>query len=462
MTEVSGRRRENIAVRADFAEPVGASVQAAPRVADVTTAQRGRAPFPVDVAEGGGWSAWILTAAQVDTLSSEDARKIIEIRPAGRGADRSRWELKARRTVGAVMLGTAEGAVQLRIAPKITVDRLLYLLAYAPRWARWQPDPVDAAVRNELFPAIAHIFARAAEQALRRGPLSGYRGREDTSMMLRGRLRAAAQLRSRPGLALPLEISYDEHTPDIPENQLLLGAARRLTRLPEVQPLDRARLRRLDALLDGVSAPVVGAPVAAWTPSRLNAHYIPALRLAEIILKGASFEYIDGRPVRVDGLLLNMEKAFEEFLAKALGSALERQIGGRFQAQANTHFLDDRSEYPLLPDLVHKLPGEDGALHPAILVDAKYQDGVKRANLYQMLAYCTCFGLSEGHLVSVAGEEDGTGIRVPVPGGAIMIYRHVVDLSLPPQALTARIDDLARMIAAARTTAPRPRTGAGT
>ncbi|MEI5098023.1 hypothetical protein RB200_04420 [Streptomyces sp. PmtG] len=207
MTEVSGRQRPDIAVRAALTAPVGATVEAVPRAAGVTMARRSRDPFPVDVAEGGGWSAWTLTAAQVDTLSSEDARKLIEVRPAGRGAVRSRWELRARRTVGAVRLGTAAGAVQLRIAPKVTVDRLLYLLAYAPRWARWQPDPVDAAVRNELFPAIAHTFARAAEQALGRGPLSGYRGREDTSMMLRGRLRAAAQLRSRPGLALPLEIS---------------------------------------------------------------------------------------------------------------------------------------------------------------------------------------------------------------------------------------------------------------
>ncbi|MEU8583121.1 McrC family protein [Streptomyces abikoensis] len=414
------------------------------------------------MAEVGDWTTWTLTSAQVDTLSTADVCKILDIRPAGRGADDRRWQLKAKRTVGAVRLGAGEGAVQLRIAPKVAVDRLLYLLAYAPRWARWQQDPVDAAVRSELFPAIAHAFARAAEQALRPGLLSGYRGREDTSMMLRGRLRAASQLRRRPGLALPLEIAYDEHTPDIPENQLLLGAARRLTRLQDVQQKDRATLRRLDALLDGVTAPVPGAPVPAWTPSRLNARYTSALRLAEIILKGASFEYTEGRPVRVDGLLLNMEKVFEEFLAKALGSALERHIGGRFQAQANTHYLDDLRQHQLLPDLVHSLPGESGALHPAVIVDAKYQDGVERKNLYQMLAYCTCFGLSEGHLVSVAGKEDGTAVRVPVPGGAIKLYRHVVDLSLPPQALAARIDDLARTIAAARTTIPRARMRSGT
>ncbi|MFJ5303885.1 McrC family protein [Streptomyces sp. NPDC088350] len=422
-----------------------------------------RALQSVDVREGAGWHAWPLTDAQVDTLSTTEARKLVHIRPARDRRGGARWEVQARRTVGAVRLGQGDGIVVLRIAPKITVGRLLYLLAHAQdRRLRWQPDPVDASVRRDLFPAIATLFTRAAERALHAGPLSGYSGREDTAMMLRGRLRAAAQLRRRPGLALPLEIAYDEHTPDIPENQLLLGAARRLARRADVPPVLRAKLRRLDTRLEGVTAPPPGAPVAAWTPNRLNAHYVPALRLAEIVLRGASFEYEDGRPVSVDGLLFNMEKVFEDFLANTLGVALERYIGGRSQPHPRTHHLDDANEHILLPDLVHRLPGADGGLHPAIVVDAKYQEGVKRENLYQMLAYCTCFGLAEGHLVSAAGDTDGPPVRVPVPGGAVTLHRHVLDLRLPYTELAAGVDELARTIAAARTTTPRPRARAVT
>ncbi|MEU0399904.1 restriction endonuclease [Streptomyces sp. NPDC006197] len=425
------------------------------------TAARRRTLFPTDITEGGGWKPHFLTDAQVDTLSTEDARKLVEIRPARGRRDGIRWEVKAKRTVGAVRLGQGDGVVMLRIAPKVSVDRLLYLLAHAQdKRLRRQPAPVDAAVRHELFPAVAHLFTRAAERALRPGPLAGYRSSEDTAMMLRGRLRAAAQLRRRPGLALPLEITYDEHTPDIPENQLLLGAVRRLARLSDVPQDVRARLRRLDALLEqeGVTAPPPGAPVAAWTPNRLNARYLPALRFAEIVLRGASFEYADGRrQVSVDGMLFNMEKVFEDFLANALGAALERHTGGRSQPQPRTHHLDDRNEHVLLPDLVHRLPATGGGFHPAIVVDAKYQEGVKRENLYQMLAYCTCFGLPEGHLVSAAGDTDGTRIRIPVPGGAVTIHRHVLDLSLPYPALAARVDELAQTIATARTAVPRPR-----
>ncbi|GAA3884363.1 McrBC 5-methylcytosine restriction system component [Streptomyces sedi] len=349
----------------------------------------------------------------------------------------------------------------LRIAPKIAIDRLLYLLSHAQgRRLRWQSHSIDASVRHELLPAIATFFVRAAERALRTGPLFGYTGREETAMMLRGRFRAAAQFRRRPGLALPLEIAYEEHTPDIPENQLLRGAARRLARLTGIQPGPRAQLRRIDAQLEGVAAPLPGVAVPSWVPNRLNRHYVDALRLAEIILRGSSFEYEGQRHAGVDGLLFNMEKIFEDFIASSLGAAIERHIGGSSQSHPRTHHLDDAGEHVLLPDLVHRLSAADGRLHPVIVVDAKYQQGVRRENLYQMLAYCTCFGLAEGHLVSASGEADSDPLRVAVPGGAIMLHRHVLDLSQPSSELSASVDGIARSIIAARSSAPRPRAGA--
>ncbi|NEB73840.1 restriction endonuclease [Streptomyces sp. SID14478] len=420
------------------------------------TGPRHRPTPAIDIAEGDDWTTWNLTEAQFRTLSTRTVGKILSLKPTPGHRDGTTWDLKAKRTVGAVGLGAGDGALLLRIAPKTTVDRLLHVLAHAQeKRLRWQPAPVDAAVHRDLFPAIAHTFTRAAERALHAGALSGYRDREDTSMTLRGRLRAADQLRRRPGLALPLEIAYDEHTTDIAENQLLLGAARRLSRVPGIPEHLRTRLRQLDVLLEGVTAPRPGARIPAWSPNRLNARYVPVLRLADIILRGASFEYDDGRPVTVDGLLLNMEKVFEDFVANAFGAALERLLGGRAQAQA-THYLDERKKHRMHPDLLHRLP-MNGELLPTIVVDAKYQDGIESANLYQMLAYCTRFGLAEGHLVSSGGEEDGTAIRIPVHGGAVTIHRHVLDLSLSPSQLNIRVDELAQTIAAARTDQTRTR-----
>ncbi len=400
----------------------------------------------IDVTEGADPTLWKLTPPQVEAVRQCG---LVTISPARQGSD-GMWSIKAKRTVGAVRLGTGADRVQLRIAPKVPVDRLLHLLAHAgAQRARWKHDPVDAAVREGLFPAVAYCFARAAEHALRPGVLQGYRYTEATSIALRGRLRESAQVRRRPGQALPLEIGYHERSVDIPENQRLRAAARHLARLPfDLGPALRSRLKRLDGRLEGATLHPGTTRLPAWNPNRLNTRYIPALRLADVILEGSSFEYDHGqgrRRIRVDGLLVNMEKVYEDFVVSTLGAVFTRHLGGHTQAHPNTHFLDDLGHHPLYPDLVHQLPDHQGVLAPAVIVDAKYQDTVEAANLYQMLAYCTRFGLSEGHLV-VVGRADGTPVRIPRPGGALLIHRHALDLALPPAELTHRIQELGKNI----------------
>ncbi|MDO0932015.1 restriction endonuclease [Streptomyces sp. DG2A-72] len=412
----------------------------------------------IDLDEGAGWSTWTLTPGQAHVLTGERASKLVDIKPAGRQkkGTRDRYELRAKAMVGGVRLGGDDSAVQLRIAPKIPVDRLLYLLAYASGHAKWSDEPVEAGARHELLPAVGYAFTEAADRALRPGVLLGYREVDDTLPMLRGRLRAPAQLRRRPGLSLPLEVTYDDHTPDIGENRLLLGAARRLIRLPGLDPTLRARLRRIVAQLDGVTAPRPGAPLPAWTATRLNSRYQRALGLAELILRGASYELDDGRRVLVDGLLLEMWRVFETFLATALGEELQRRAGGRAEPRDRDHHLDLGKKELLKPDLIHYLPPPDGGrrLVPAIIVDAKYKDGTKRPDLYQMFAYCVRLGTSEGHLVSAAGNENV--MEVPVAGQVIRLYCHVVDLSLPYRELRARIGELAGVLLRIRTESAAP------
>lgn len=394
-------------------------------------------PAPrVDLRENGGWREAALTADQARTVSLSE---LADVRP-GRGP--GSWQLRARDTVGAVRLGRGPSAVQLRIAPKVPVDRLLHLLGHAADHARWPPGTVEAAERPDLLPAVAHAFAGAAERALGPGVLHGYREVDDCLPVLRGRLRAAAQLRRRPGLALPVEVTFDEHSADIPENRLLLGAALRLLRLPDLDAAVRARLRLLVARLDTVTPPVPGAPPPGWTVTRLNRRYQPVLGLAEMVLRGASYELEDGRTVQVDGLLVRMWQVFETFLARALGEELRRQGGGRASPQDREHFLAAGRRYRLRPDLVHYLPGPDGVVRPAVVVDAKYKRGFDVGDLYQMLAYCVRLGLAEGHLVYAAGRQEQ--VTVEAGGGAVVrLHRHVLDLSQPPGDVRARVADLA-------------------
>ena len=394
----------------------------------------------VDLKEAGGWTVHRLTDGQARTLSRSE---LTHLRPSGTPGH---WQVRARDQVGAVRLGTGpDSAVQLRIAPKVTVDRILPLLSHAAHRAHWYPEPVDGAERPDLLPAVAHALASAAERALLPGLLLGYRESEEALPVLRGRLRVSAQLRRHPGLALPIEVTYDDHTTDIPENRLLLGACRRLLRLPDLDASCRGRLRTLAARLDGVTPPTPGAPPPAWTATRLNVRYRSALRLAGLVLRGASYELEDGRTIQVDGLLLRMWQVYEAFLAGALGEELTRLAGGRAEAQDPTHFLDSRRRYRLKPDLVHYLPGPHGLPRPAVVVDAKYKRGHHPDDLYQMLAYCVCLGLPDGHLVYAAGPQNT--VDIPTGTGApVRVHRYTLDLSRPYPELRSALVQLAAAI----------------
>ena len=97
----------------------------------------------------------------------------------------------------------------------------------------------------DLVPVVAQALWRQTERAIRQGLLPGYILVEESSQVLRGRLRESEQLRRHHGLPLPLEIQYDEFTIDIAENQILRTACERMLAVPRVDAESQRMLRRL-------------------------------------------------------------------------------------------------------------------------------------------------------------------------------------------------------------------------
>lgn len=134
---------------------------------------------------------------------------------------------------------------------------------------------------RELLPAFARLFALQAEQALRQGLFKGHRGVEESALVMRSRIRHAEQVRRHRGRRIPLEIVHDEYTCDTAKNRLLRTACEALLRLPGGIPGDvpGQLLRRRVDLADATPIPRGHLPL--WRPSRLNARYHHALRLAD-------------------------------------------------------------------------------------------------------------------------------------------------------------------------------------
>nr|NLI49275.1 restriction endonuclease [Propionibacterium sp.] len=351
-----------------------------------------------------------------------------------------RWEVTPGTQIGVVSVA----GLQVVIEPKIDINRLVFLMGYARRPDFWREDRVRLDADADLPEALADAFVRLAKRALEQGLLKGYLTIDDTLVVVRGRVREADQLRRRWGRSIPLEVRYDEFTVDIAENQLLLAAVEQLLRTPRVGVRHRAGLQRLRLQLADVTAPPRGGVRPSWTPSRLNARYVPALELAELVLAGRSFEQRVGDLV-VSGYLFNMATIFEGFVTVALREAF-RPFGGRSRLQYRTH-LDEAETVPVRPDFVWS----DAGL-PQVVVDAKYKaekpSGFPQADLYQLLAYCTVLGLPVGHLVYAKGFEDAR--EHVVQNAGVRIVAHTLDLEAEPQALIGAVRDLAAAMVGAR------------
>lgn len=338
------------------------------------------------------------------------------------------WTITSRGKVGVAQVGDME----VWIEPKLPIARLLFLAGYAAKPRGWRDEDVVALDTAEgLVPAVARFLCHQAEQALRQGPLKGYRTVEESSAVLRGRLREADQLRRHHGRAIPVEIRHDDFTVDVPENQVLLAAIIRMAGVPRVRDEHRHRLGALRAALDGVTILKHGRNLPVWHPNRLNLRYHAALRLAEVIWQATSPEHAPGS-LLTGGFLFNMATIFENFLVGALSEQLQARHGGA--PRRKPCHLDEACSVELKPDLVWQVDGQ-----PVAVIDAKYKLETPQADLYQVLAYCTALRLPRGLLV----YAQGTTQRHVVRYSGIEIACRALDLMLPPSTLLAQIGDIA-------------------
>lgn len=347
------------------------------------------------------------------------------------------FALSTTRKVGAVTVG----ALTVRVEPKTPINNVLWMMGYAANSSWWSQHTTVVDTAPDFVEALAEAFTVAAEHAISKGLLSGYREVEDASLVLRGRLRVGDQMTRRFGLPLPVEIRYDEYDEDIAENQLILAAV--LALLPEAGlpvPL-RPRLLRIRRVLTNITAPTRGAE-PGWVPNRLNKRYHWALHLAELILEHCSVAHTSGGVV-IRGFVVDMWKVFEDFLMTSSSEAIARRGGRgvRPGRAGRTWYLDREHTVTVEPDLTWL----DASAEPVTVIDAKYKTLMggnlgPNADMYQLTAYCMALGLREGQLVYAKGETEPRTVHVV--GADIRISCHALDLTLPPSELLNSVDRL--------------------
>ncbi|MGN6440586.1 MAG: 5-methylcytosine restriction system specificity protein McrC, partial [Arthrobacter sp.] len=324
---------------------------------------------------------------------------------------------------------------------RLGLSRLLFLLSFAGEQG-FRPELVAASEDRDLWSALAESLAQLAEQALGRGVLQGYLTVDESLRTVKGRIRISDQISRRPGLLVPLEVSYDEFTEDIAENRILRAALERMGQVPGVRPEVLGRLRQLKGKLDGVTRLPAGAPVPPWKPTRMNLRYQAVLRLADLILRNASAEAGEGRQ-QTASFVVDMAQVFEDFVGTALRSVMAAYPGElrlRYNALLS-EAVRDSDRLSVRPDAVHLLGGR-----PVVAYNAKYRAASDAgasltADHYQMLAHCTALAVPTAWLV-YAGQGEVKLRRIL--NTDIDIVEFPLDLSQPPSAILASVQELAR------------------
>lgn len=389
----------------------------------------------LDLRENGGWSPAPFDAEIIERACDTG---LLESKITS-GGPQVKPQLNR---VGSVAVGGHEIVVQ----PKAPFSSVLFMLGYAAD-PGFRPDEV-AGAGDDIFPAIAETYARLMERAFGRGVLQGYRRLDETAVAIRGRICFSDQMSRRGGQLLPVELTVDEYTVDIAENQLLRAAARVLLALPRVTKEARRCLVHFESRLVDASLVRPGAALPSWHPTRLNERYQPALRFAELVLTRVAPSTTGGGQ-SVASFVVNMAEAFEGFVTAALTESFAAVSKGVSVGQYPTH-LDRERNQPIRPDFVHLIGGV-----PSVVVDAKYKTGAPRVeDLYQMLAYCTVMGLDEGTLVYVADSTTSPRQRTSVEHSTVVIKSNRVDVTLKPQDMIRALQAVGKTLMTERATAP--------
>ena len=387
-------------------------------------------PFPLSVTER-------------DALKS--ALPSVTVEPVA-GAD-GQYSLTPGSTVGALEIGDLSVLIQ----PKIGIPRLLSLACYAI--GAYKPDDdslFNYEERVTLPDALALALGNAARRAFSRGLLHGYRVKEEALQTVRGRIRFADQIRTRYGIAPPVEVRYQEFTDDVVENRLAKAAAQRLGRLRLRSPQARRGLGWIAGTLDNVSIQEFPPhDVPKVTLNRLNEHYRDVIALSQLILRHGAFESGRGE-MRTTGFLMDMTIVFQEFVTTALREALRSATGDLLSdndlKRTRRISLDRDGRIGLRPDLTWWRGGQ------CVWVgDAKYKtlegpDSRRPADLYQLLAYTTALNLPSGTLIYAKDKDEVESRKYTVRHAGKMLEVTALDLKLPLDDVLEQVRRIAEQV----------------
>jgi 5-methylcytosine-specific restriction enzyme subunit McrC len=329
-------------------------------------------------------------------LTSEMATAIKALRGSPVAVDRlwdqgDQWRLTSQGRVGYLPI-TQE--LHLALQPKAEIGNLFRMLEYAYKVGEFLPDSVHVESLQELYERLARVLAERVTARCRQGLYREYLSRQETLSFVRGRLDLGHHLRT-PWSVRP-RCEYQEHTPDVGDNQLLAWTLYTVAASKvcgdAVQRLVRQTIRQMGGAV--TLEPFDAAACVGRLYHRLNEDYAPMHALCRFFLtnSGPACRIGDWRMVP---FLIDMALLFETFVAEWLRRQL---LGGLYVDPQHRFTWDAEHGYESRVDVVLR----DRYSHtPVCVLDTKYKldEDPKFADVYQVVAYAVALECREAVLV---------------------------------------------------------------
>jgi 5-methylcytosine-specific restriction enzyme subunit McrC len=248
-------------------------------------------------------------------------------------------------------------------------------------------------------------FLGELDLLVKRGLRSDYHPVEEEVRFLRGRLRAAQQLRQPAGRAHCFQVEHHVFDADRAENRLLCSTLDKVARLTRA-PGNWRLAHELAHQLTGVPrSRDVASDFRRWSDDRLMGHYRAIRSWSELILG-------DQTPLSTLGiwmgrsLLFPMERVYERFVETCLRAQLpsEAKVRPQTSGQWFCHTAI-RPLFRLRPDFVIEHAGEryvaDAKWKLLDATDVEHNYGLSQADFYQLFAYGQRYLAGQGRMALI-------------------------------------------------------------
>lgn len=311
----------------------------------------------------------------------------------------NQWVLKPYGWVGHIPLASDLG---ITIEPKVPLRRLFEMLeiAYSLQSIKFLEGIADCSSISEFYDRLASVLANRTLDRGRRGYYREYVGRSRTLQHVSGKLNIGDIARHPWRVSLPC--SFEEHTGDIDDNQILLWT---LSRIRRSNACTEGTLRRAGQALRELSGVAKETEIRASdcvgrTYSRLNSDYEPLHALCRFFLDQVGPTHEEGNRQMIP-FLVNMANLFELFVAEWLTSNLPSELEVQPKERV---VIDSNANVAFEIDLVIRDRSSECTL---CIADTKYKapSHPSTSDIQQVVAYAVSQDCHEAVLI-YPGEID--------------------------------------------------------